>query len=110
MTSKAHWFKNAMRGSVAGKIRSTVESVFTKVKFVIRILPRLNYALIGFCIHTFMNTVSTKNKKDGKKNCAMHSPVLELAPSRSVVLCLHNFNATTNMLNPAQFFSLFTFV
>jgi len=108
MTSKAHWFKNAMRGRVAGKIRSQVESVFTKVKFVIRILLRLNYALIGFCIRTFMNTVSTKNRKDGTKNCAMHSPVLELAPSRSVVLCLHN--TTTNMLNPAQFFSLFTFV
>ena len=109
MTSKAHWFKNAMRRYVAGKIRSQVESVFTKVKFVIHILPRLNYALIGSCIHTFMNSVSTKNK-DGTKSCVMHSLVLDLARSRSVVLCLHNYNTTTNMLNPEQFFSLFTFV
>ena len=61
-----------MREPVAGKIRSQVESVFTKVKFVIRILLRLNYALIGFCIHTFMNTVSTKNMMEQRTVLCTH--------------------------------------
>ena len=31
--------------------------------------------------------------------CIMHLPVLDLGPSRNIVLCLHHYAETTNILN-----------
>ena len=74
-------------------------------------LLNLCYHLIGFCVHILINWVSTVEHTKGTKNCTLHLPVLELAPSRSVVLSssLH-YTTTTNMLNPTKIFLFFTFL